>query len=112
MWVKTHRFLTEKGYDCYSSGQHEGTCTSPYLVIYEGNTRGQGGSVVGTTILNIMIVNPASEHSKLESRVREIKEHLKELKYIKATGFVSGTIPQAEKKAHSKVIEYANYRRL
>lgn len=112
MWIKVYEFLTDKGYDVYSSGAHEGICQSPYLVVYEGDTKGLNGNVVGRTMLDVMIVNPMSEHSKLEVRVKELKEYLKELDFIKLTGFVSGTIIQAEKKAHSKVIECVNNRRL
>lgn len=112
MWTKVYRHLVSKGYDVYSPNQHQGICSSPYLVLYEGDTKGQGGNVVGRTMLDIMIVNPANEHSMLEGRVKELKECLKELNFIRLTGFVTGTIPQSEKKAHSKVIECVNNRRL
>lgn len=112
MWTRVYRHLTSKGYEVYSPSQHQGLCDSHYVVIYEGDTKGQNGNVVGQTILSVMIVNPADEHSRLEGRVQELKDHLKELDFIRLTGFVSGTIPQSEKKAHSKVVECVNNRRL
>lgn len=112
MFSKVYRHLASKGYDCYAPNQHQGLCTKLYLVIYDGETRGQGGNTVGQTMLDVMIVNPVNEHSKLESRVREVKDYLKELDFIQLTGFISGTMPQSEKKAHSKVIQCVNNRRL
>lgn len=112
IWSNIYRHLASKGHDVYSPGQHEGLCNSPYLVLYEGDTKGQGGAVVGRTLVEVMIVNPMNEHSRLGERVQAIKDDLKELDFVKLTGFVSSTIPQTQKKAHSKVIECIVNRRL
>lgn len=112
MWSKTFKYLASKDYNVYSPGQHLGLCDDMYLVLYDGNTQATGGTIVGRTIVEIMIVMPENEHSKLDSEVRKLKEVIKGISYLTMSGFVSGTIHQVEKKAYSKVIECVNNRRL
>ncbi|MBV4426502.1 hypothetical protein KM802_14755, partial [Clostridium tyrobutyricum] len=59
VWERVFLLLKSKGVDVYSPGQHEGKCTSPYVVVKNTGTMGfQGSNQIGSQTLDIIIYCP------------------------------------------------------
>ena len=105
--------LKEKGLSPYPPGKHEGLCVTPYCVVKEGT---QIPSIqsnrLGQKVIDIIVFVPAASYIGLDPYVKSIRAALKELPYLRKTGFETPAIPDDDKKAHTMSIEYTIIKKL
>ncbi len=93
MFAQIYKHLKNNGFDVYSIGQHEGICSSPYIVVKEnGESEVAGTSLINDTV-ELLIYYPVGRYSELSS-------------YKKNTW--CNEIPKRNKKSYRS---YANYYR-
>ena len=113
MWKTIFDKLREKGLNPYAPGQHEGLCDKPYCVVKEGT---QIPSIqsnrLGQRVVDIIVFVPISSYIALESYMKQIRSALKELEFLRKTGFESPAITDDEKKAYTTSIEYVLQKKL
>lgn len=114
VWERVFLCLKSKGVDVYSLGQHEGKCTSPYVVIKNTGTMGfQGSNQIGSQTLDIMVYCPATNYSNLEPFVGQIQDFLRELKeYIRPTGNITSVVLDNTVNGYTQALEYQTFQRL
>ncbi|MCL2352620.1 MAG: hypothetical protein FWC55_08835 [Firmicutes bacterium] len=109
MFKRIYRRLKEAGIDVYSSGQHAGICRTPYVVIRDGGQRAFLASLLCGTV-EILAYFPAERFSEMDGFVREVKEALKKLAFLKPTGDETPVFLDERKRAYSTGIAYQIYR--
>ena len=113
MWKMVYDKLKGEGLNPYPPGIHQGECTQNYCVVIDGT---QMASVetnkLGQRMVEIIAFVPASNYIGLEAYSKEIKAALKEVSGLRNTGFETPPIPENEKKAFSKSIEYTVFKKL
>ena len=113
MIVRIFNHLRDKGLNPYFPGQHKGECEEPYVVIRQGSqTPTIGTNRTGLSIIDILIYTPASSYTYMESYSKEVKAALKELNYLRKTGFETPVILEDDKKAYMISIEYVLLKKL
>jgi hypothetical protein len=105
--------LADNGIDVYSPAQHEGECTSPYVVVKDaGVTRYQQFSSV-QALYDIMCYVPKNRFTELEKYVGRVKEIMKRLEpmimptHTELASFYDDTV-----NGHMVSIQYRNYRKI
>ena len=97
MFTELYRYLKEKGFDVYSIGQHEGICSSPYLVIKENGE---------SDVAEILIYYPIGGYSSLSTYTNNLKLVMKEYKKLKRVIDPMPTIIDDDKKAYMTSYTY------
>ena len=113
MWKIIYDKLRENNLNPYAPGQHKGFCFKPYCIIKEGLQMPsiQSNKVVQKTI-DIIVFVPIRSYKEIEPYVNKIRLVLKELKFLRKTGFESPIITDDEKKAYTMSIEYVLQKKL
>ena len=63
MFAQIYKHLKKNGFDVYSIGQHEGICSSPYIVVKEnGESEVAGTSLINDTV-ELLIYYPVGRYS-------------------------------------------------
>lgn len=107
VWQKMYLHLKKKGYEVYSPGQKRDKCKESYVVIKDKGTYAQGeGNIVGYQLFQVDIFHPLDSYSTMEFYVENIKEALKDIRELKATGNVKTVILDDEIQAYKESIEY------
>lgn len=113
MWKTIYDKLKEKGLNPYAPGQHEGLCDKPYCVVKEGT---QIPSIqsnrLGQRVVDIIVFVPIASYIALEPYMEKIRSALKELDFLRKTGFESPAITDDDKKAYTTSIEYVLQKKL
>ena len=73
-WKEIFRYLEEGGFTVYSLGQHQGTCTSPYLVL-RNNGAGHIGSIKAQEY-EVLLYYPFDRYSQFEGYILSVKERM------------------------------------
>lgn len=113
MWKRIYLHLKNSGFDVYSPAQHEGECTSPYVVI-RTSTRSRINNFSSTdTLYDFLCYVPKDSYSILESFKESVKDALKGLypmlvdNYYETPAFYDDTI-----KGHMISMEYKVHRKI
>ena len=112
-WQTLFNHLQNKGVTVFSPGQHQGECTSPYVVISnQGLNRPKSYSSTQTRY-DLMCYVPQNRYSELESFVEQIKDHMRELyPQFKPLNFETGSFLDDTVKGHMISVQYGLNRKL
>ena len=106
MFTELYRYLKEKGFDVYSIGQHEGICSSPYLVIKENGESDVAGTSYINDVAEILIYYPIGGYSSLSTYTNNLKLEMKKKKNLKRVIDPMPTIIDDDKKAYMTSYTY------
>lgn len=112
MFKEIYKYLQEKGFDVYSIGQHEGICTSPYLVIKENGESEIVGTNLSHDIVEIMAYYPKGSYSNLEDYCNAVKDSMNDIKKFRRVVNPSPTIIDDDKKAYMTSFYYRKIKQL
>lgn len=114
VWERVFLCLKSKGVDVYSPGQHQGKCTSPYIVLKNTGTIGfQGSNKIGSQIIEVIVYCPASNYSNMEPYTTQIQGFLTELKeYIRSTGNITPVVLDDTVSGYTQTVEYQTFQNL
>ncbi|MBV4441152.1 hypothetical protein [Clostridium tyrobutyricum] len=114
VWERVFLLLKSKGVDVYSPAQHEGKCTSSYIVLKNTGTMGfQGSNQIGSQTLDIIIYCPKTNYSNIEPYTIQIQDFLSELKdYIRPTGNITPVVLDDTVNGYTQTVEYQTFQRL
>ena len=106
MFEQIYKYLKYNGFDVYSIGQHEGVCSSPYIVVKENGV----SEVVGTSLVNdfveLLIYYPVGKYSELNSYKKKVLDTMKCRKGIRRVVEATPTIIDDDKKAYMTSYTY------
>lgn len=105
--------LKESGFDVYFPAQHQGDCTSDYVVVgYDGAIKVEGISTE-QALYSILCYVPKNRYSYLTDFSESVKESLRDLfPLIRQTGNETSGYYAEEIDGHMVSIEYTNFRKL
>lgn len=112
-WADIYKLLKSKGYDVYTPAQHEGECTSKYIVVKIGTLQRAYDFSSVQYQYDLMLYVPREEYSTLENFVEDVKKAMKELEpMIRPMNSQTGSFYDDTVKGHMISIQYMNYRKL
>ncbi|MGX4600245.1 hypothetical protein [Faecalimicrobium sp. JNUCC 81] len=106
MFKEIYIFLKEKGFDVYSIGQHEGICSSPYLVLKESTEMDVVGTSFSNDLLDVIIYYPIGKYSELGMYLKKVNSALKEIKKIKRAYDPTPIVIDDDKKSYTTSLSY------
>ncbi len=111
-WKNLYTHLKQNGFDVYSPGQHQGECTSPYVVVKDSGMYQFNGFSSNRATYDIMCYVPKDNFSQLEPFVDQVEAILKELEpMIKSAHYRTPSFYDDTVKGHMVSIQYINYRK-
>ena len=110
MYKHLSRFLTENNIKNYSIGQHQGKCTSPFVVISDEGERGISGYSITYKEIDLILVYPYGKYSQIDDYIENVKNVMKNYKRGKWTREQSDIIIDKEKEAYIVALTYRIYR--
>lgn len=110
MYKHLSRFLTENNIKNYSIGQHQGKCTSPFVVISDEGERGISGYSITYKEIDLILVYPLGKYSQIDDYIENVKNTMKNYKRGKWTREQSDIIIDKEKEAYIVALTYRIYR--
>lgn len=112
-WADIYKLLKSKGFDVYSPAQHDGECTSKYIVVKLGTLQKPFDFSTVRYQYDLMLYVPQSEYSTLEPFVESVKAAMKELEpMVKPANTQTGSFYDDAIKGHMVSIQYYNNRKL
>lgn len=111
-WQKIYTCLKNHGIDVYSPGQHQGECTSPYVVVKDAGLNQCYDFSSSQALYDIMCYVPQTQFSILEDYVDEVKSYMNELYpalipvYYQTASYLDDTV-----NGHMISIQYRNNRK-
>ena len=109
MFKTIYKHLKNKGFDCYSIGQHKGLCEKEYIVI-KNNTPRKLSNVLLEEEVELLLYYPLGNYSKVEDFINGVKEVMKELPYDdNYTPYP--IIVEDEREAYMTILSYSNTRK-
>lgn len=109
--IYTH--LKSKGLNPHLVGQHIGIVEDRTLIIRQGpQIASIGTNRLGQQIIDIIIFVPLNSFIALDPYMKETRQALKELSYLRKTGLETPAIVDDEKKAYTASIEYVLQKKL
>ena len=106
MFSELYIYLKEKGFDVYSIGQHQGTCSSPYLVIKENGESDVAGTSYINDLVEILVYYPIGRYSSLSSYTDKLKSEMNVYKKLKRVIDPMPVIIDDDKKAYMTSYTY------
>ena len=106
MFAQIYKHLKNNGFNVYSVGQHEGVCTSPYIVIKENGESEIVGTSLTNDIVELLIYYPVGTYSKLNEYKQSVLYTMKLLKGIRRVIDPMPTIIDDDKKAYMTSFTY------
>lgn len=100
MFAELYKYLKKKGFDVYSVGQHEGICSSPYLVIKENGESDVSGTSYIKYIVEILVYYPKGSYSLMSTYTEKLKKDMKLFSTVKRIIDPMPTILDDDKKAY------------
>lgn len=105
--------LKEKGLNPYPPGQHKGECEEPFVIVMEGTQMASiQSNRVGQRVMDFIIFVPINSYIAIDPYVKDIRQALKELSYLRKTGLETPIITDDEKKAYTTSIQYTILKKL
>lgn len=112
-WQNIYKHLSECGLDVYSPGQHQGECTSPYVVVKDAGTNPLGNFSSTQTLYDVMCYVPKDKFSTLEPYVKHVKTCMRGLyPAIIPVNFETASFLDDTVKGHMISVQYRNNRKL
>ena len=106
MFAQIYKHLKSEGFDVYSIGQHEGICSSPYIVVKEnGESEIAGTSLINDTV-ELLMYYPIGRYSELANYKKRILNVMKYQKGIRRVIEAIPTIIDDDKKAYMTSFTY------
>lgn len=106
MFAQIYKHLKSEGFDVYSIGQHEGICSSPYIVVKEnGESEIAGTSLINDTV-ELLMYYPIGRYSELANYKKRILNVMKYQKGIRRVIEAMPTIIDDDKKAYMTSFTY------
>lgn len=112
-WQDIYKHLKKSGFAVYSPGQHEGECTSPYVVVKDAGTSRVGNFSSNQALYDILCYVPKDQFSQLEPFVQQLETSMKGLypmvrpAHYKTPSFYDDTV-----KGHMISVQYINYQKI
>ena len=110
MYKHLSRFLTENNIKNYSIGQHQGKCSSPFVVISDEGERGISGYSITYKEIDLILVYPLGKYSQIDDYIENVKNVMKDYRRGKWTREQSDIIIDKEKEAYIVALTYRIYR--
>ena len=112
-WQRIYTHLTSKGFDVYSPGQHQGECTSPYIVLKDAGSSKLDSFSSKKVLYDLMCYVPKEAFSTLEPFVDEVEAAMK-LMYpeVISLQFRTPSYLDDSVKAHMISTQYQNNKKL
>ena len=112
-WKDIYTHLKTEGFDVYSPGQHQGECTSPYVVVKDMGTTQFGGFSSTRNLYDIMCYVPGDQFSRLEPFVHELETAMTKMSpMIRPAHYKTPSFYDDAVKGHMISVQYINYRKL
>lgn len=111
-WQNIYKHLKASGLNVYSPGQHQGECTSPYVVLKDAGLNPLSNFSSSQALYDVMCYVPKDQFSTLEPYVEKVKEAMKGLYpaiipvYFQTASFLDDTV-----KGHMISVQYRNNRK-
>lgn len=113
MWKDIFDKLKEENLNPYPPGQHKGECEELYCVVKESEQIPfMQSNRLGQQAIDIIVFVPLASYIELDPYVKKIRTALKELSNLRKTGFETQAIPDSDKQAYTKSIEYTIIKKL
>lgn len=80
MFKTIYKHLKNKGFDCYSIGQHKGLCEKEYIVI-KNNTPRSLSNILLEEEVELLLYYPLDNYSKVEEFISRVKVAMNDLPY-------------------------------
>lgn len=112
LWQKIYLHLKELGYEIYSPGQKRDKCLNSYVVIKENGTFRMAGNVAGYKLFDIIVYHPITNYSTMEFYVENIKNVMRDIEELNATGNETPSIIDDQIQAYTTSIEYKQFKKL
>ncbi len=113
MWKNIFNHINTAGLNPHAPGQHQGECKNNFCIIREGSTIPSFfTNQLGQQIIDIILFVPVNSYIAMAPYAKDIRESMKELKYLRKTGTETPPIPDDEKKAYTMSIEYIIQKKL
>lgn len=106
MFAELYTYLKEKGFDVYSIGQHQGTCSSPYLVIKENGESDIAGTSYINYVVEILVYYPMGSYSLIRIYTDKLKKEMSGFKALRRVLAPMPTIIDDDKKAYMTSYTY------
>lgn len=103
---RIYDFLKNKNINVYFPGQHNGKCEENYVVIRKSNLIPATNNKLGNRVVDIMLYSPVDSYIQAEEFVKNVKEELKELDFLRKTGLETAILVEDDIEAYSNVVEY------
>lgn len=111
-WQDIYKHLKNEGFAVYSPGQHEGDCTTAYVVVKDEGTTQFGNFSSSKTLYDILCYVPKDQFSQLEPFVQRLEVSMLKLypqvrpAHYKTPSFYDDTV-----KGHMISVQYIHYKK-
>lgn len=102
--------LNSKNIDNYSIGQHQGKCTSPFIVIEDAGQQKESRYTIKIRNINVVVVFPQGKYSELEGYVDKVIDAMNSYTRAVFSENISDVMIDTEKDAYIVVLEYKIYK--
>ena len=106
MFEQIYNYLKNNGFDVYSIGQHEGICSSPYIVIKENGVSEVAGTSLVNDTVELLIYYPIGKYSELSKYKKQILDKMKCLVGLRRIIEGMPTVIDDDKKAYTTSFTY------
>lgn len=112
-WQRIYSHLKNKGFDVYSPGQHQGECTSPYVVLKDAGSSKFDSFSSSKNLYDLMCYVPKEVFSTLEPFVDSVETAMKEMYpeviplHFRTPSYLDDSV-----KAHMISTQYQNNKKL
>jgi hypothetical protein len=112
-WKDIYSHLKKAGFEVYSPGQHQGECTSSYVVIKDAGATKLGGFSSTQATYDILCYVPGQHFSQLEPFVESVEAAMRGLypmmrpAHFRTPSFYDDTV-----KGHMISTQYINYQKI
>lgn len=111
-WQDIYTHLKKEGFDVYSPGQHQGECTSPYVVVKDMGVSQFVTFSSNRALYDIMCYVPKDHFSQLEPFVHKLKSSMSKMyPMIRPAHYETPSFYDDTVKGHMISVQYINYRK-
>lgn len=111
-WKDIYTHLKNEGFDVYSPGQHQGECTSPYVVVKDMGAARFVEFSSNRVLYDIMCYVPKDHFSQLEPFVNSMKTSMRKMfPRIRPAHYETPSFYDDTVKGHMISVQYINYRK-
>jgi hypothetical protein len=111
-YQKIYMCLKDAGFKVFAPMQNRDKCKESYIVIKENGQFATDSNINGYSLVQIFCYFPKDQYSQLEFFINNVKETLKKLDFLRATGNKSPILFFDEVQAYGQSIEYQIFHKL